>query len=258
MDLGLKGKVAFVTGVGSQIGMGKAIALALAGEGCDIIATDIDLDGAQKTADEVKALGRKALVIKADVTKKAEVDEMVKAGLKEFGKIDILVNNAGGTTFSGPLAEAKQEDIDQEINLNLMGVIYCTKAVLPAMIARKSGRVVNISSNAGRSAVPGGSGYTAAKTGIIGLTRAVAMEVGPAGINVNAIAPGLAMTNFYGGEGAPKLPPQMRQSSENPMAPTRKITTTRDIANAVLFLVSDMSGNITGQTISVDGGQTMP
>jgi len=258
MDLELKDKIALVTGVGSQVGIGKAIALALAKEGCDIIATDIDLEGAQKTGDEIKALGRKALVIKADVTENNEVKEMVQAGLKEFGKIDILVNNAGGTTFSGPLAEAKQGDIDKEINLNLMGVIYCTKAVLPAMIARKSGKVVNMSALAGRSGVPGGSGYTAAKAAIIGFTRAIAMEAGPLGINVNAIAPGMVMTNFYGGEGAPMLPPQMRQSIENPTAPTRRMTTTQDIANAVLFLVSDMSRNITGQTISVDGGQMMP
>jgi 3-oxoacyl-[acyl-carrier protein] reductase len=258
MDLGLKGKVALVTGVASQVGIGKAIALALAEEGCDIIGADIDLKGAQKTGDEIKALGRRALIIKVDITKNTEVRDMVQSAMKEFGRIDILVNNAGGTTFSGPLAEAKQEDIDKEINLNLNGVIYCTKAVLPVMIAQKSGKILNMSALAGRSAAPGGSGYTAAKAGIIGFTRAIAMEAGPSGINVNALAPGLILTNFYGGEGAPKLPPQMRSSSENPMAPTRRNTTTEDIANAVLFLVSDKSKNITGQTISVDGGQMMP
>lgn len=258
MDLGIQGKVALVTGVGSQIGMGKAIALALAREGCDIIATDIDLNGAQQTGAEIKALGRKAFVIKADVLNNNEVNDMVQAGIKEFGKIDILINTAGGTTFSGYLAEAKQEDIDKEINLNLMGTIYCTKAVLPSLIAQKSGKIVNFSSNVAYSGMPSGSGYSAAKAGIMGFTRAIAKEVGPSGINVNAIAPGLVLTNFYSNERAPKLPPQVLQNKENPMAPTRRITTTQDIANAVLFLVSDVSRNITGHTICIDGGQTMP
>jgi 3-oxoacyl-[acyl-carrier protein] reductase len=258
MDLGLQGKVALVTGVASQVGLGKAIALALANERCDIIGVDIDLDGAQKTGEEIKALGRRSLSLKADLTNNDEVNKMVESALKEFDRIDILVNNAGGTTFSGPLAEAKQEDINKEINLNLMGVIYLTKAVLPGMIARNSGKILNMSALAGRSSAPGGSGYTAAKAGIIGFTRAIATEAGPSGINVNALAPGLVLTNFYGGEGAPMLPPQMRQSSENPMAPTRRNTTAEDIANAALFLVSDVSRNITGQTISVDGGQMMP
>jgi NAD(P)-dependent dehydrogenase (short-subunit alcohol dehydrogenase family) len=258
MDLKLQGKVALVTGVGSQIGMGKAIALALAREGCDIVATDIDLNGAQQTGSEIRALGRKALVVKANVVANTEVNEMVKAGLKEFGKIDILINTAGGTTFSGFLAEAKLEDIDKEINLNLMGTIYCTKSVLPGMIAQKSGKIVNLASNVAYSGMPSGSGYSAAKAGVMGFTRAVAREVGPSGINVNAIAPGLTLTNFYSNERAPKLPPQVVQNKENPMAPTRRITTVQDIANAVLFLVSDMSRNITGHTICIDGGQTMP
>jgi 3-oxoacyl-[acyl-carrier protein] reductase len=258
MDLGLQGKVALVTGVGSQIGMGKAIALTLAREGCDIVATDIDLNGAQQTGSEIRALGRKAFVVKANVLMNTEVNEMVKAGLKEFGKIDILINTAGGTTFSGYLAEAKQEDLDREINLNLMGTMYCTKAVLPAMLAQKSGKIVNLSSNVAYGGMPGGSGYSAAKAGVMGFTRAIAREAGPSGINVNAIAPGLTLTNFYSNERAPKLPPQVTQNKENPMAPTRRITTVQDIANTVLFLVSDMSRNITGHTICIDGGQTMP
>jgi len=258
MELGLQGKIALVTGAGSQIGMGKAIALALAREGCNIIVTDIDLNGAQQTGNEIRAFGRKTLVLKANVMVITEVNEMVKAGQKEFGKIDILINTAGGTTFSGFLAEAKLEDIEKEINLNLLGTIYCTKAVLPGMIAQKSGKIVNISSNVAYNGMPSGSGYSAAKAGVIGFTRAIAREVGPSGINVNAIAPGLTLTNFYSNERAPKLPPQVLQNKENPMAPTRKITTVQDIANTALFLVSEVSGNITGHTICIDGGQTMP
>ena len=259
MELGLQGKVALVTGAGSQIGMGKAIALALAKEGCDIIVTDIDLDGAEKTGEEVRALGKKVFVKKADVLKNAEVTELVEAGIKELGKIDILVNAAGGTTFSGFLAEADLADIEQEINLNLMGTVYCTKAVLPGMTAQKFGKIVNISSNTARTGMPGGSGYSAAKSGVVGFTRAIAGEGIGAGINVNAIAPGLTLTNFYSKERAPQFPPSVRETGEMPgPGGGRKVTTVEDVANLVLFLVSDVSSNITAQTISLDGGQTSP
>lgn len=258
MDLGLKDKVALITGVGSQAGIGKAIALTLAGEGCDIIASDIDIEGAKKTASEIQAIGRQVVAVKTDVTKIDEINKMVKAGLDEFGKIDILVNNAGGTNFTGPLAEANMEDIEKEIKLNLMSVFYCAKAVLPHMIKRKSGKIVNISSIAARQGVPGGSGYCSAKTGVLGLTRSLAMEAGPMGINVNAIAPGLVLTNFYGGEGAPMLaalPTEMKDPEK--LTPLGKEIKTQDIANTVLFLVTDLSDKITGQLISVDCGQTM-
>jgi len=258
MDLGLRDKVALITGVGSQVGIGKAIALTLAGEGCDIIASDIDIEGAEKTASEIKALGRKVVVSKTDITKVPDVNAMVKTGLDEFGKIDILVNNAGGTQFTGPLAEANIDIIEKEIKLNLMGVFYCVKAVLPHMMEKRSGKIVNISSNAARMGVPGGSGYCAAKTGLLGLTRSMALEAGPMGINVNAVAPGFVLTNFYGGEGAPMLaalPPELKDPVKK--TPLGIEITTQDIANTVLFLVTDLSDKITGQVISVDCGITM-
>ena len=254
----LKDKVALVTGVGSQVGMGKAIALTLAKEGCDIIASDIDIEGAEKTVSEIRALGQKALAIKTDITSFNEVNEMVKAGLDEFGKIDILVNNAGGTRFAGFLAEAKLEDIEHEIKLNLMGAIYCSKAVIPHMIEKKSGKIVNIASSAARMGVPGGSGYCSAKTGMLGLTRTLAMELGRMGINVNGISPGFVLTNFYGGEGAPmlaNLPPEMKNPEER--TPLGKKILPQDIANAVLFLVTDLAEKITGQVIMVDSGEVM-
>jgi 3-oxoacyl-[acyl-carrier protein] reductase len=256
MELGLKGKAVIITGAGSQVGIGKAITLNLAKEGCVMIISDIDLAGAEKTAAEAKKLGAKCIALKVDVTNRADVANMVKTAIKEFGKIDILVNNAGGTSFSGPLAVAKEEDLDKEINLNLYGVINCTKAVLPGMLERKSGKIVTISSLAGRSGVPGGSAYSAAKEGVIGMTKAVAKEVGPSNININAIAPGLVLTNFYGGPGLPKLPPQMQEGAKT-TTPMRRPTTVEDIANMAAFLVSDVSCNITGQTISVDGGLFM-
>ncbi len=257
MDLGLKDKVALVTGAGSQMGMGKEIALTLAREGCHIIASDINLEGAEKTAAEVRAQGRKAVAVRADVCEVAQVRNMVAEGIKQLGKVDILVNVAGGATFGGPLVEMTEENIDKELTLNLRGAMNCTRAVLPDMLSRKSGKIVNISSFSARTGVAGAVVYSAAKEGLLGLTKSLAKEVGHDGINVNAIAPGLVLTEFYG-PGFNKLPPPMRQATgSSPMSPTGKMTTTRDIALAVAFLVSEMAVNMTGQTLSVDGGQFM-
>lgn len=249
MNLGLKGKVALVTGAGSQIGFGKAIALALAKDGCDIIATDIDLEGAKKTAAEVEALGHKAMALKADITNGDEVNEMVKTALAKFGKIDILVNNAG-TAKGSPFAEATEEHWHINIDINLKGTWYCTKAVLPQMLKRKSGKIVNLSSGAARIGFVNSSLYCAAKAGVIGLTRALAAEVGPSGINVNGIAPGMSDTGF---QVAVNATPQQKEYFISTV-PMRRITTQQDIANMVVFLVSNAASDITGQTINVDGG----
>ncbi|MFC2069844.1 SDR family NAD(P)-dependent oxidoreductase [Chloroflexota bacterium] len=251
MDFGLKDKVAIITGTASQIGMGKAVALTLAKEGCNIIASDIVLEGAEQTAAEIEALGRKVIAFKVDVANSAEVSKMVKTALKEFGKIDILANIAGVTTFGGNLVDMKEEDCDKEINVNLKGGLNCARAVLPNMIERKYGKIVSISSVFGRIGIAGGVIYSAAKDGVIGFTKALAREVGHSGINVNAIAPGLVLTNM-----PPNLSPEMVEANRA-TTPTGRITTTEDIANALAFLASDVSKNITGQTISVDGGTFM-
>ena len=196
MDLGLKDKVAIVTGAGSQKGYGKGTALALAREGCDIIVADIDIEGAEKTAEEIKNLGRVAIPVKVDITNKDHVQEMVKTSLERFGRIDILVNNAGAGADPKPFIEKTEEEWDKELDLNLRGVLLCTKAVLPQMIERKQGKIVNISSIAAKLPSPQASIYAAAKTGVVGFTRALAVEVIGSGINVNSIAPGLGRTNF--------------------------------------------------------------
>ncbi len=251
MDLNLKGKIALVTGAGSQTGMGKAIAVSLANEGCDILIADIDQEGLEKTAKEIKAFGSQVIAIKADVTNKTDVEEMVSAGLKQFNKIDILINAAGAGTPDKPFLEKTDEELDWDINLNLKGVMYCTRAVLPQMLARKSGKIVNISSCASKLSSPTASTYAAAKTGMIGFTRALAGEVARSGINVNAVSPGLTMTNFIKNIDTEKL--KFFQS----MIPTGKVNTAQDVANMVLFLASDVSANIVGQNFSVDGGLTM-
>jgi len=267
MDLGLKNKVALVTGAGSQIGFGKGIALSLGKEGCDVIVVDIDLEAAKKTATELEALGRNAIALKADITSSEEVNAMVKAGLDKFGRIDILVNNTGRARMS-PFTEATEEDWHTNIYINLKGTWHCCRAVLPQMLERKSGKIVSVSSvikysfvssvrsmvKAGHPARTGSTLYLAAKAGIIGLTRSLAAEVGPSGINVNAVVPGLGDTGLYTELGG--LAPMIKQFFTS-SAPMRRLTTPQDMGNAVLFLVSDAASDITGQTIQVDSGDTM-
>lgn len=249
MELGLKGKVALVTGAGSQIGFGKGISLAFAKEGCDVIVNDIDLEGARKTASDVEALGCKSLAIKADVSNWDEVDAMVKTALAKFGRIDILVNNAG-IIAQGPLHLQTEEDWHINVEMNLKGTWYCTKAVLPQMLERKSGKIVNFSSDAARIGFPNSSLYCAAKEGIVGMIRALAAQVGPSGINVNGISPGMGDTGFQVRTGTTDERKEMYKASN----PLRRVCTPQDIANMVVFLSSDAASYVTGQTISVNGG----
>jgi NAD(P)-dependent dehydrogenase (short-subunit alcohol dehydrogenase family) len=252
MDLGLQGKVALVTGAGSQIGMGKAIVMTLAKEGCDIIVADIDFSGVKKTADEVKVLGRKAEAFKVDVTSSSEVNQMVESALAQFGKIEILVNNAGAGSHPKPFLEKTENEWDADININLKSVLICTKAVLPNMISNKQGKIINISSIGARIGGPLGATYNSAKAGVICFTKSIAAGVGPSGINVNVITPGLVLTNF----GTSSLPPGTVEKVKATV-PLRRITTTQDVANLVAFLASDVACDITGQTIGVDGGECM-
>src|SRR4030042_947258 len=206
------------------------------------------MDGAQKTAAEIKALGRKSLALQADVANADQVNKMVKTALAQFGKIDILVNNAGSASPNKPFWEKSEADYDWDININLRGTMNCTKAVISQMMERKSGKIINISSVAARLGAPNSSSYAAAKAGVIGLTKSLALETSHLGINTNCIAPGLGLTNFVRND-----PPEFLQELASKM-PTRRLNTPEDIANITAFLASDVSRNIAGQTISVDGG----
>ena len=252
MDLGLREKIALITGTGSQKGFGKATALTLAKEGCDIISCDIDLEGAVKTVSEVESLGCKAVAIRVDITKSGEVRDMVKRALEEFEKIDILVNNAGAISELKPFVDKTEAEWDRDINLNLKGAMNCTKAVLGQMISHKSGKIINISSIGAKKGKPRTVSYGAAKAGIIGFTQNLGVEVAGLGINVNCIAPGLGVTNFGGGS----PPPEILEKAMG-IIPIKRTTTPQDIANVVAFLVSDVSQDIVGQTISVDGGESI-
>lgn len=231
MDLKLTDKVALVTGTGSQIGYGKAIASTLAQEGCNIISADIDLDGAIQTAAEVEASGHKALAVKVDVRNRDEVDDMVKKSLDKFGRIDILINNAGVSSKWRPFVETSKDDWDYDIGVNLYGQMNVTQAVLPHMISRKSGRIINTSGGQG---IPGISLYGAAKAAVVQWTRALSKEVAPHGIIVSVYSPGLGATGLTVND--PRdLEDQAKETIQG------RLCTPQDVGNLVAFMASELS-----------------
>jgi NAD(P)-dependent dehydrogenase (short-subunit alcohol dehydrogenase family) len=242
MDLKLKDKVALVTGAGSQIGYGRAICLTLAEEGCHIIAADINLAGARQTAAQVRALGRKALAVKVDVTKQAEVDAMVAQAIKKFGRIDILVNNAGASSQLRPFMEMTEEDWDFDIGVNLYGQMRVARAVLPHMLARKYGRIINTSGGQG---FPNISIYGAAKGGVVQFTKALAREVGSQGVIVNAVGPGLGKTGLVY-----RAPKEMLEG-EKQASLLKRLCEPSDVAPVVAFLASDRCSYMIGQLVQL-------
>jgi NAD(P)-dependent dehydrogenase (short-subunit alcohol dehydrogenase family) len=253
VDYGLKGKVALVTGTASQVGMGNTICQTLAKEGCDIVSVDMELEGATTTAATIQALGRKAIAVKVDVSKYAEVEAAVAAALKEFGKIDILVNTAGLNAGMGqPFLKQVQETWEKDMAVNVYGTMNFAKAVLPSMIEHKYGKIINFSSIVAKMSGPGS--YAAAKAAVLAVTRGLATQFGPSNINVNAIAPGMVQTKFFASMGnrADAMFDDMASK-----APLKRNQTVEDMANAVAFLASDVSKNITGQCIQVDSGMVM-
>jgi NAD(P)-dependent dehydrogenase (short-subunit alcohol dehydrogenase family) len=255
MDLGFKGKVALITGVGSQIGFGKGIALYMAKEGCDIIAADMDLAGAEKTAGEVKALGRKVIAIKTDISKNAEVEDMVKKAIAEFGKIDILVNNAGAGTRLKMFIEMTREEWEKPINTNLYGTLNVTRAVVPHMIARKYGRIVNITGGQGAATI---SMYGASKAGISSFTKSISSELLEYGIIVNGIHPGLGNTglNMDGRGGKTLTQDEVKAASQR--FGTGRFCTGEDVGAMVAFLASDVCSYMVGEIINMSAGALPP
>ena len=242
MDLQLTDKVAIVTGAGSQIGYGRAIAVTLAEEGCDVVCADIRLDGARQTAAEIKALGRKALAVKVDVTKQAQVDRMVERALEKFGRIDILVNNAGASSRLRPFIEMTEEDWNFDISTNLVGQMRVARAVLPHMIKRKYGRIINTSGGQG---IPDISIYGAAKGGVVQFTKALAREVAQYGVIVNAVGPGLGKTGLVY-----RAPKEMLEG-EIEASLLHRLCEPRDVAPVVAFLASDRCSYMLGQLIQL-------
>jgi NAD(P)-dependent dehydrogenase (short-subunit alcohol dehydrogenase family) len=242
MDLRLKGRVALVTGVGSRIGYGRNIATTLAQEGCDIVGADIDMEGAQKTAKEVESCGRAAFAVKVDVTNRTDVDAAVKAAIDRFGRIDILVNNAGASSRERPFLEMTRVDWDIDINVNLIGQMNVAQSVIPHMISRKYGRVINTTGGRG---IPGISVYGAAKAGVVAWTHALAAEVAQFGVIVNGIAPGLGDTGLTAGAPPGFKAPNIQRSM------LKRLCRPEDVGPAVAFLASDVCSYMTGQFIDL-------
>ena len=246
--MNLEGRVAMVTGAAQ--GIGRAIALALAEVGADIAGGDVALEKLQGVAKEIEALGRKALALHLDVSSPDSVKEAVDKTLEAFGKIDILVNNAG-ITKDNLIMRMKPEDWDLVLRVNLNGAFHCTRAVLPGMVKQRYGRIINIASVVAQAGNPGQANYIASKAGIIGLTKAVASEVGSRNITVNAIAPGFIATAM-----TENLPETVRQRMLS-LIPLGRMGTDRDIAHGVRFLASEEASYITGHVLNINGGMYM-
>jgi 3-oxoacyl-[acyl-carrier protein] reductase len=245
----LEGKVALVTG-GSR-GIGRAIAINLAEAGADVVVNYAGNEAAAaEVAAHIESIGRKALVIKANVGNSGEVDAMVKQTLEAFGRLDILVNNAG-ITRDNLIMRMKDDEFDEVINTNLKGVFNCVRSVTRTMMKQRSGRIINISSVVGTMGNPGQANYVAAKAGVIGLTKSAARELASRGITVNAIAPGFITTDM-----TDKLSDEIKAQLLLQI-PLARFGQPDDIAKTVLFLASDEASYMTGQTLHIDGGMYM-
>ncbi|MBT2756048.1 3-oxoacyl-[acyl-carrier-protein] reductase [Mesobacillus foraminis] len=245
----LEGKAVLVTG--ASRGIGREVALELAREGANIAINYAGSEAkAAEVAEEIKAMGREAIVIQADVSNPEAVDAMVKETIEVFGKLDILVNNAG-ITKDNLLMRMKESDWDDVININLKGVFLSTKAVTRQMMKQRSGRIINISSIVGVSGNAGQANYVAAKAGVIGLTKTTAKELATRGITVNAVAPGFITTDMTDKLNDDTKAEMLKQ------IPLGKLGEPGDVAKTVAFLASEDSRYMTGQTLHVDGGMVM-
>jgi NAD(P)-dependent dehydrogenase (short-subunit alcohol dehydrogenase family) len=253
----LKDKVAIVTGAAQ--GIGQAIAMRFAREGAHVAVCDINAEGIKKVSQDILTLGQKSLWFEVDVTNSSQVDGMVKKIAGTFGRIDILVNNAGGG-FNTPnkLEEVTDEIWHKVVDVNLKGAFICSRAIAPYMKKQKSGRIINISSKAGRyGSEVAGAHYTSAKAGVTGLTRQLAKDLGHFGITANAIAPGQVLS----GPRAEKLWMERRTEEERQATiraiPLGRLPTVDEQASVVFFLASDDANYVSGVTIDVNGGWYM-
>jgi 2-hydroxycyclohexanecarboxyl-CoA dehydrogenase len=263
MDLELAGKTVIVTGGASNIG--RAIALTFAREGSNVVIADIDEGQANKVASEANTLGGggRTIVVRTDVTDYQEVEAMVGRASDEFGRIHVLVNNVGWV-LDRLFLEQPHEDWEKTVNINLWSVIYCMRAVLPQMVENGYGRIVSISSEAGRVGEYREAVYGACKAGVIGLTKSLAREVGRYGITLNAVCPAVTVPRGEDEIGEHSLwkvglqlfTPEAQEKAKR-LYPLRRLGKAEDTANAVVFLASDAASFITGQSLSVGGGFTM-
>ena len=244
----LDGKVALVTG--SAQGIGRVISEELAGQGAHVILGDVNLEGAEKTAAELKQNGAKASAVRIDVSSSSDVQSAFDSIIKEYKPVDIVVNNAG-ITRDGLLVRMKEADWDLVMNINLKGSFLCSQQAAKQMMKQKSGAIVNIASIVGLIGNFGQANYSASKAGLIGFTKTLAREVAPRGIRANAIAPG-----FIDTEMTRVLEDSVREKLIEQI-PLARLGEPEDVARCVSFLVSEKASYITGQVISVNGGMLM-
>jgi NAD(P)-dependent dehydrogenase (short-subunit alcohol dehydrogenase family) len=269
----LQDKVAIVTGCARDRGIGRAIAVRLAREGAHVVAADYcrsmaeypdakfgQMEELERVAATIRDLGRRALAVRVDVTDESEVAAMTAAAMKEFGRVDILCNNAGGGVGGGPVVQQTLDSWNRTVAINLTGVFLCAKHVAPKIIeGGRGGRIINTASIAGKRGGPMMAAYSAAKHGVVGLTRSLALELGQFGITVNAVCPGFVETQLL--EGLINMVGVTRGLNRDQViktfvqqVPMGRMETGDDVANVVAFLASDDGGYMTGQALNICGG----
>jgi NAD(P)-dependent dehydrogenase (short-subunit alcohol dehydrogenase family) len=259
-------KVAMITGGGA--GIGRAITLAMAREGADVLVADIHPGAAEGVAKEARDFGRRAAAVAVDVSQEARVTQAIADGVRQFGRIDILVNNAGVTPRLGlPFMRQVEGDWDKVFDINVKSVFFTCKAIAPHFMERRSGKIINIASIAGPLSSPTMPSYSVSKMGVITFTKIVAKELAAYNVNVNAICPGLLYTDMWKSIGEviretnaayrDLTPRQMFERRVEEWIPLRREQTPEDIGHAAVFLASEEARNITGQALMVDGGAVM-
>jgi NAD(P)-dependent dehydrogenase (short-subunit alcohol dehydrogenase family) len=246
---GLEGKVALVTGGGS--GIGRAIALSLAGRGARLLVADVNPTIGEETTDSIRAAGGEAIFVEVDVSKSEQVESMIEKAVTTYGRLDCACNNAGIAGAQARTTECTEENWDRTIDINLKGVWLCMKYEIPQMVRQGAGVIVNTSSVAGLVGLKGWSAYVASKHGVIGLTKAAALEYAKAGVRINAVCPSIVSTPmaecFTGGD--PGIEAHILAQQ-----PIRRMGTPEEVAEAVAWLCSDAASFVTGYTLAVDGG----
>jgi NAD(P)-dependent dehydrogenase (short-subunit alcohol dehydrogenase family) len=255
----LSGQVAIVTGAGR--GIGRATALELAQMGADVVVAEVDREGAERTAAEVKGLGRRVSVVRTDVTSRADLKAMAERARAEFGRIDILVNNAGIYRAALPL-DVTEEHWDAIMNVNAKAVFFATQAVLPTMIAQKRGNIISLASMAGKVGSKTNLPYNASKAAVVSMTKSLALAHAADGIRANCVCPGFVETDMWNmvarDQGALLgMSPEEFTRQREKTVPLGRMERPEDVANVIGFLASSKSGYMTGQALSVDGGLVM-